>query len=47
MGRTGINAQARRSPTHLHFMVVAWDRGRMTPIDPWRELLEAQRVPAR
>ncbi|AMV72026.1 hypothetical protein JCM30471_05260 [Desulfuromonas carbonis] len=47
MGRTGINAQARRSPTHLHFMVVAWDRGRMTPINPWPELLAAQRLPAR
>lgn len=47
MGRTGINAQARRSPTHLHFMVVAWDHGKMTPINPWQEFLEARTLPAR
>lgn len=42
VGRTGKNAYARRSPTHLHFMVVAWDHGRMTPVNPWRALLRAR-----
>lgn len=41
LGRSGKNAWASRSPTHLHFMVLAWDSGRMTPVDPWRELLGA------
>ena len=45
MGRTGLNAYPLRSPTHLHFMVVAWDHGRMTPINPWRELLHAEVLP--
>lgn len=47
VGRTGKNAWPRRSPTHLHFMVVAWDHGRMTPINPWRALLRARRLAAR
>jgi peptidoglycan LD-endopeptidase LytH len=45
LGRTGKNAYARRSPTHLHFMVLAWDQGRMTPVNPWPELLRARVVP--
>lgn len=46
VGRTGKNAFPARSPTHLHFMVVAWDRGRMTPQNPWRELLAARTLAA-
>ncbi len=38
LGRTGKNARPRRSPTHLHFMCLAFDGGRMTPHDTWREL---------
>jgi hypothetical protein len=42
VGRTGKNAFPPRSPTHLHFMVISWDGGRMTPINPWSELVSAQ-----
>jgi hypothetical protein len=43
LGRSGKNAWARRSPTHLHFMVLAWDGGRMTPVNPWPELVRTAR----
>jgi hypothetical protein len=45
LGRSGKNAWAKRSPTHLHFMVLAWEGGRMTPVDPWLELLGAAVAP--
>jgi murein DD-endopeptidase MepM/ murein hydrolase activator NlpD len=44
LGRTGKNAIMARSPTHLHFMVLAFDAGRMTPYNPWKELVAAQSV---
>jgi hypothetical protein len=42
LGRTGKNARLKRSPTHLHFMCLSFDKGRMTPVDTWRELLSAK-----
>jgi len=41
LGRTGKNAWPKRSPTHLHFMCLAFDNGRMTPHDTYRGLLDA------
>jgi murein DD-endopeptidase MepM/ murein hydrolase activator NlpD len=41
LGRTGKNAFERRSPTHLHFMCLSFDEGRMSPCDTYRELLSA------
>ncbi len=41
LGRTGKNAYPRRSPTHLHFMCLSFDGGRMKPFNTYRELLEA------
>jgi len=42
LGRTGKNAARRASPTHLHFMCLAFDQGRMSPIDPYPELLRCR-----
>lgn len=39
VGRSGKNAYPRRSPTHLHFMCLCFDQGRMTPYNPYPELL--------
>jgi len=47
LGRTGKNAWPRRSPTHLHFMCLAFDKGRMTPRDSYRHLLEAVAGPGK
>lgn len=41
LGRTGKNAIMPRSPTHLHFMVLAYNGGKMTPYNPWKELVAA------
>lgn len=41
LGRSGRNAWPKRSPTHLHFMCLSFDGGRMTPVDTYRELLES------
>ncbi|MEW6670014.1 MAG: M23 family metallopeptidase [Thermodesulfobacteriota bacterium] len=38
LGRTGKNAVKKRSPTHLHFMCLSFDGGRMTPHNPYEEL---------
>ncbi len=40
LGRSGKNAWPRRSPTHLHFMCLSFDGGRMKPCDPYRALVE-------
>lgn len=39
LGRSGKNAWPKRSPTHLHFMCLSFDGGRMTPVNIYRELL--------
>jgi len=41
LGRSGKNARPKRSPTHLHFMCLSFDNGRMTPHDTYRDLLGA------
>lgn len=43
LGRSGKNAYPRRSPTHLHFMTLSFDNGRMLPRNPYRELVGAGR----
>jgi hypothetical protein len=42
LGRTGKNAWPKRSPTHLHFMCLSFDEGRMTPHDTYHELLGSE-----
>ncbi len=39
LGRSGKNAFPSRSPTHLHFMCLFYDDGRMSPYNPYQELL--------
>ena len=41
LGRSGKNAFRKRSPTHLHFMILTYDNGRMTPGNPYRRLISA------
>ena len=41
LGRSGKNAWPKRSPTHLHFMCLSLNNGRMTPHNTYRELLGA------
>ncbi len=38
LGRSGKNAWPKRSPTHLHFMCLSFDEGRMTPVNTYPEL---------
>jgi hypothetical protein len=45
VGRSGKNAYPRRSPTHLHFMALAFDGGAMTPVDTFRDLQRALKSP--
>ncbi len=40
IGRTGVNAYARRSPTHLHFATIG-DRD-FVPHNPYQRLLQAE-----
>lgn len=42
LGRTGLNAYKKRSPTHLHLMVLSYRQGEMVPCNPWSELLRAR-----
>ena len=39
VGRTGLNAYPRRSPTHLHFTVHESREGHPRPINPYKELV--------
>ena len=41
LGRTGKNAWPKRSPTHLHFMCLSFNNGRMTPRNTYRDLLDS------
>lgn len=45
LGRTGKNAYPRRSPTHLHFMCLEFDNGKMTAVNTYRELLGSVVLP--
>jgi murein DD-endopeptidase MepM/ murein hydrolase activator NlpD len=42
VGRTGLNAYPKRSPTHLHFTVHQSKDGDPKPINPFKELMQAQ-----
>ena len=42
LGRTGLNAYKKRSPTHLHLTVLIYRQGEMAPYNPWSELLIAK-----
>jgi peptidoglycan LD-endopeptidase LytH len=33
IGRTGTNANSPRSPTHLHMMVLRYEKGKLDPVD--------------
>ncbi len=42
VGRSGYNAAKRRSPTHLHLTVLKVNRGRMTPIDVYSDIIKTK-----
>lgn len=42
LGRTGLNAYKKRSPTHLHLTVLTYRQGEMVPYNPWSDLLRAK-----
>lgn len=42
MGRSGLNAAKRRSPTHLHLSVLNVKNGQPTPLNIYRYLQQAQ-----
>lgn len=46
VGRSGLNAAKRRSPTHLHFSVLRLRSGQPVPVPVYRELQRAGSVPA-
>jgi len=43
VGRTGLNAHPKRSPTHLHFTVHQSKDGYPRPINPFKELVKSGR----
>lgn len=47
MGRSGLNAAKRRSPTHLHFSVLRLKGGQPVPIPVYRELQQSRSIPPR
>jgi len=42
MGRSGLNAAKKRSPTHLHLTVIKVNGGRMKPLDFYQSLKSAK-----
>ncbi|GFO64606.1 M23 family metallopeptidase [Geomonas paludis] len=42
VGRTGLNAYKKRSPTHLHLTLLSVASGLPVPIDPYRTLSKAK-----
>lgn len=42
IGRSGLNAAKKRSPTHLHFSVLRVNSGQTIPLRVYRELLQAR-----
>jgi len=42
VGRTGLNAYPKRSPTHLHFSVHQSIAGVLRPLDPYFDLVRAE-----
>ncbi len=47
MGRTGKNAWPKRSPTHLHLMVLKVENGYPKAYNPIKELKEMKKLPKR
>lgn len=47
VGRTGVNAYKKRSPTHLHFTVHQSHDGYPRPVDPYREFIATKGYPRR
>ncbi len=45
VGRSGLNAAKRRSPTHLHFSVLRLEHGQPVPLPVYRELQRARSAP--
>ncbi|MFB3886736.1 MAG: M23 family metallopeptidase [Thermodesulfobacteriota bacterium] len=43
VGRTGVNAYPKRSPTHLHFVVHESVDGYPKPVNPYKELVRPER----
>lgn len=43
VGRTGVKAYPKKSPTHLHFTVQQSKDGYLKPINPYLELIKASR----
>ncbi len=46
IGRSGLNAAKRRSPTHLHFSVLRITDGQPLPVPVYRDLQRTGRIPA-
>lgn len=45
MGRSGLNAAKRRSPTHLHFSVLRLKNGQPLPLSVYSELQQSRSIP--
>ncbi len=45
IGRTGKNAYPKRSPTHLHFSCLIFDKGNMKPYNTYKNLFTSQVQP--
>jgi murein DD-endopeptidase MepM/ murein hydrolase activator NlpD len=44
VGRSGLNAAKKRSPTHLHLTVLKLKEGRAEPLEVYRDLVRARSV---
>lgn len=45
VGRSGLNAAKRRSPTHLHLSVLHLEKGQPVPVPVYRELQRVKKLP--
>lgn len=44
VGRTGLNAYKKRSPTHLHFSYLKINDGKLNPVNLYDDLLNAKEI---
>ena len=44
VGRTGLNANSRRSPSHLHFGRLQFNGSTYLAVDPYQQLLKSQKI---
>jgi hypothetical protein len=44
VGRSGLNAAKRRSPTHLHLTVLEMKNGRPLPLNVYRDLVTSRKM---